>query len=160
MRSLVDGLGGEEIGQTGSQPSDIWVTGSIITESHVFATGSIITAGNISGAGDIWATSGVFSNVGDVNGEVNSILLGSTTANVWGGVLQVGSFDTSAGSVGFVTLGTPFSSAAYYVVVTPAESGAGYEEGYISGVKHVSGVNFVGGESSRYDWMAVGLVTD
>lgn len=42
--SLRDGLGYEEIGQPGSQVSNIWVTGSIVTQSHVSGANVYSTA--------------------------------------------------------------------------------------------------------------------
>ena len=32
---LIDGLGGEEIGQAGSQVSQIWITGSIVSDDTI-----------------------------------------------------------------------------------------------------------------------------
>ena len=47
LRSTRDGLGGEELGQPGSQVSDVWVTGSVISDSlisgaNIYATTDII----------------------------------------------------------------------------------------------------------------------
>lgn len=91
------------------------------------------------------------------NKELKSTLLGSETTNIWGGFIQAGSLLTSAGSVGFVKFGTPYTSAtSYYVVATSCGSVASYEKSYISGARNASGVNFVGAASARYDWIAVG----
>lgn len=82
-----------------------------------------------------------------------------TVSNFW---IQTGSLVTAAGSTGFVAFGTPMPSTDYYVQLTPVNTGhnavaqAGSFLPYISGVRHVSGVNVIGGPAARYDYIAVG----
>ena len=72
-------------------------------------------------------------------------------------IIQTGSAATSAGSLGFVPLGQGMPNF-YYVTF----AGDGYTAGvgsiaaWTSGTKHASGVNFVGGASTLYNWIAVG----
>ena len=49
MATLVDGLGFEEMGDagdTGSKPVQIWITGSIVTQSNLQVGGNVSGAGN------------------------------------------------------------------------------------------------------------------
>lgn len=55
---LVDGLGGEELGQAGSQVSSLWMTGSIVSEStisgaSVHGTGDVTAGADVTAAGDL-----------------------------------------------------------------------------------------------------------
>lgn len=64
MSGMKDGMGGEELGQTGSQPSNMWLTGSVTSES------------NISGA-NVYATTLVQSDSMSVG---NGVVTGSLTS--------------------------------------------------------------------------------
>lgn len=86
MAGLVDGLGFEEIGQAGSQPSAIWVTGSIVTESVISGT-DLAAANTISGgtagirtAGSITALGGLIVSKA-ISGQ-NIDIAGSAVAKV------------------------------------------------------------------------------
>lgn len=163
--STIDGMGFEEINQAGDMPANMWITGSVIADSFVSGTTVYGTTGNFVTAN---ATTGSIAtlrntnivNVGsisDSDGRHRSSLLGSATSNVWGGFMQAGSFTTSAGSIGFIKLGTPYTSAtSYYVNATATGSATGFGLSYVSGTRHISGVNFVGAAALRYDWVAIG----
>jgi hypothetical protein len=140
--STVDGLGFEEVNQSGQT--------EIISGTNVYGTtGSFV---------NLNTTNIKSSNIEDTNGELRSNLIGSATTNVYGGFIQTGSLLTSAGSQGFIKLGTPYTSAtSWYAVVSPCGSATGFEKWYLSGLRNASGVNFVGAASLRYDFIAVGL---
>ena len=147
MNGTVDGMGFEEVNQATST--------EIVSGTNVYGTtGSFVTAKITT----VNTTTVNASTVTNSEGTLKSSLLGSATTKVYGAFIQAGSFDTSAGSVGFVKFGVPYSSAtSYYVNATPTGSITGYEESYVSGTRNASGVNFVGAAALRYDWIAVGL---
>ena len=142
FNSTVDGMGFEEMNQPEIQLSNIMIAGSIVAGE----LGSF--AGNLYGA-----------SINNGDGTLRSNLLGSATSQTWGGVIQTGSFSTNAGSIGFIKLGMPFpiASTGYYAVATATGSATGIEKSYISGVRHTSGVNFIGAANLRYDFIAVGV---
>ena len=143
---LIDGLGGEEIGQAGSQVSQIWITGSIVSDDAIKGV-------NISGTTAVRG-----ANVINAEGELQSVLLGSATTSVYGGIIQVGSGATSAGSIGYVKLGVPTASATFYTQLTQRTFSAdgGSVAPFTSGTYSTSGVSFVGAASTSYDWIVVG----
>lgn len=141
--STVDGMGFEEVNQS-SYTDMVSGASGYFTNLNVTA----ISAGNVSTIGSF------------VEGSkrLQSTLLGSATTNVWGGFIQAGSLLTNSGSLGFVKFGTPYTSASsYYITAAPCGSAPGFEKWYISGVRHISGVNFIGAASTRYDWIAAGI---
>lgn len=187
MAGIVDGLGFEEIGQAGSQPSQIWVTGSIVSQSNfsgvnVYATTSVQSA-SISGTnlyaqtliegdtilGDV-AVSGLVISGGatrlgvitatsfaDATGSVRGANLGSPT--LYRAFVQAGSFATSAGSAATVLFGKQFATADYAIAISPLNfyAGAGSIAAYASGTRNVSGCEAVGAASASYDYVAVGI---
>lgn len=55
--ALIDGLGGEELGQAGSQPSNVWITGSLTSQSQI--SGANVYAGTNVEATDVEASNNV-----------------------------------------------------------------------------------------------------
>lgn len=164
--STVDGMGFEEIGQVGSQPTNIWIAGSIYA-NQIYSAGSLVglvnvysPVGNIttinSNAGSI--TSLRAMSVYSTQGQLYSTQIGSPVT--YGAVVKAGNVTTSAGSLGFITFGNSFSTATYYVSVCPGSAdfgatvaGSGW---YTSGIRHKSGCWLVGAPSLGYDYIAVG----
>ena len=97
-------------------------------------------------------------SITDAQGRLRSTVIGSATATVYGGWLQVGSAATSAGSVGFVELGQPMSTANYRTIFAGVGyvAGVGSVSAWESGTKSTSGVSFIGAASTTYNWLAIG----
>ena len=100
------------------------------------------------------------SAIVDGEGRIRSTVIGSATAQVFGGVLQTGSVVTSAGSLAFIAFGQPMPNTNYYVVASTTNPAAGDGTGStcpaVSGTRSTSGVSLIGAASSRYAWMAIG----
>ena len=145
---LVDGLGFEEIGQAGSQPSQIWVTGSIVTDS-------IISGLNVYGQ-----LSGTFARINNANGLIESIRLesGATTrnANVFGGFIKVGNTVTAAGSGATVIFAVPFNVGSYAIFFSAAAATSCPIIAATSGALRASGCEIIGAASTSYNWLALG----
>jgi len=62
--NMRDGLGGEELGQPGSQVSNVWLTGSVVTTSNIFAAGSVVASGAT--FSDVLSTTSNLSATGSV----------------------------------------------------------------------------------------------
>ncbi len=173
---LIDGLGGEELGQPGSQVSSMFLAGSVTTQSNVNAAGTISGAGNIFGADIVGLTSvsglnvyGAGSVIGSVlntgDGAVSSISVDSGTAGTFGPRIQVGSCLTGAEGFGSAIFNTQFTNTNYYFNAAIGSTGgfltvdAGSWVVTISGIagRNISGVTFKGASSSPYTWVAIGL---
>lgn len=169
FNSTIDGMGFEEVNQASSTEiisgTNIYgTTGSFVTTKITTAnvvTGNITTVVATTGSAVTTRNTNInfIGSCTDTNtGRLKSNLIGSATTKVYGAYIQAGSFDTTAGSLGFINFGTPYTSAtSYYVNAIPTGSITGYEKSYISGVRHISGVNFVGAAALRYDYIAVGI---
>lgn len=70
----------------------------------------------------------------------------------WNSIIYAGSATTAAGSTGFAAVPTGTGSS-YYVVLQPREATTVWP--YVSGTKHASGVNFVGGASITHDYIII-----
>lgn len=131
MGQLRDGLGGEEAQFSG------------LTTLYNNGYMSPYWVGSVNAAGGLF----------DGNGQVSSVSLGSP--GTFGAFMQTGSAGTSAGSSGFIALLTPYTSD-YNIFLTPFSGTS--TAGFTSGVQNLtSGVNFVGGASGRYKWLAIGI---
>jgi len=165
--STVDGMGFEEINQTGSQTANIWIAGSIKAEIQVEA-GSLIASdirsdGTFTSPAAVISTGSITSlrstNIYNTQGQLYPSQVGSPVA--YSAVVKAGNITTSAGSSGFIKFGNQFSTTAYYVSVTPGSlvdsvsAGSGY---YVSGARHKSGCWLIGGPSITYDYIAVGVI--
>ena len=160
---VVDGLGFEEVNQAVTSTETISGT-NVYGISGTFARDTITVAdivtanitttsgGNIRGTNII--TPGSFT---DSLGKLQSVSLGSATTTVYGGIIQTGSGVTSAGSIGYVKLGVPTSTATYYVGLTPRTftAGAGSVVPFTSGTYSTSGVSFIGAAAANYDWIVI-----
>jgi len=140
MAGLVDGLGGEELGQAGSQPSQLWLTGSVTSESQ------------ISGLNVFASASGTFARINNADGLIPSNSTGSPAT--YGAMIQAGEVTTAAGSGGTIEFGRQFADTSYYVTLTAGSATA--EPAYVSGTKNVSGCEIVGDASITYNYIAVG----
>jgi len=140
MAGLVDGLGCEEIGQAGSQPSQIWVTGSVVSESVVKGA-QIVSNGSV---------------VDELGRLRNTVL--SHAGSTYGAFVQAGSVVTDAASGGTIEFAHNFADVNYIVTLTPQNytAGAGAAVPYVSGTRNVSGCEIVGAASTVYDYIAVG----
>lgn len=150
--SLVDGLGGEELGQAGSQVSNLWITGSIVSDS-------IISGAQIFSTGSVQA-----ERIADANGIIKSSSLGSP--GQFGALIQAGSFATSAGSIAAVSFRNAYSAAGNYIFWAFPKSGPSlmtngsvhcFTSGTANNGKNTSGVNVVGAASMPYDYLAIGI---
>lgn len=150
---LIDGLGGEELGQPGSQVSSLFMTGSLTTDSQisgldVFAQGSVI--GGI---------------INDADGAMSSISIDSGTAGTFGPKIQIGSSLTGTEGFGSAIFNTQFANTNYYFNAAVGSTGgfltvdAGSWVVTISGIagRNVSGVTFKGAAAAPYTWIAIGL---
>lgn len=151
MTTLVDGLGFEELGDagdTGSKPSQLWITGSIVSQSDIQA------GGNISGTGSV-----VGGIIHTANGALNSSII-SQAANVFGMTVVAGSLLTDDGGVGVADFqAADFANANYMFVATardftlPASGGINL---LASGTRRASGLSVLGPSGTVFDWIAVG----
>lgn len=182
MATLTDGLGFEELGDasdTGSKVSQIFITGSITTDSqvsglNVYATGSVVSerilGTNVIGTADISGLdvygqgSGTFGRVTNADGALLPISAGSPS--VYGQTMQAGSTTTNAAGVGSVIFGRAFTDGNYRIFLQPGSTAAaagvqgvlGSMQPVISGLKLDSGLAYYGGETQPYDYIAVGLL--
>lgn len=160
MVGIIDGLGGEEIGQAGSQISKIWVTGSIVTESNLYVGGSIVvnsgltTFKAISGLDTFMGGSVVGNKISDAGGRIVSTNFGSPTAYSYR--VQAGFVATSAGSTGNINLGASFGGQPYAVTFGTSGATASAALPAVSGLQTVSGCTIIGDASTVYSWIAVG----
>lgn len=148
-RSLVDGLGGEELGQAGSQISNLWLTGSIVSESNISGANVYSTA-NIVAGGDITAGSSIFTSA--THGE--GIVINSIRANaiISGGMWVTGSA-ASGTTPNYVALAGPADSAQPLgICISTTASGAvvpiltkGLYKGLVAEATLNAGVGFSAG---------------
>jgi len=140
MTTLNDGLGFEELGgpgDAGSKASQVWITGSVTSESIV-AGAQITTAGSIT----------------DGDGYLESSNLGSPTT--YGQRVQAGFATTSAGSEADIDLGISFSSQPYAMAFGESGTACSAKSPVVSGVQTISGCTIIGEASTVYSWIAVG----
>lgn len=114
FNSTVDGLGGEEIAQPGSQVSSIWVTGSIVSQSlisglNIFAGGSVSAGeGNITKvftAGSV-DTDALISNAGSPYYNGNILQFTAET------IITGGMWTTVSGAAGGATVKAKAAAAS------------------------------------------------
>ena len=156
MTVLVDGLGGEELGDgvdNAQKASQLNITGSVTSASqisglNVFAAGSVVT-----------------SRLATSQGAVFSPVLNSGTSPTFGARINYGSTLTGAEGFGSAIFNTAFSNTQYYFSAQVGSTGgfltvdAGSWAITISGPggRLTSGVVFKGAPSSPYTWIAVGV---
>ncbi len=148
MATIVDGLGGEELGDAGpggdvgSKVSAIWITGSVTTQSKVIAgdTGSFF--GDVHGP-NIWGTTSVsgLSIAGDTISGVTVKASDTTVVHISGGSftdpyghlrstgvdnatalygyrVQAGSAKTGDSSSGVIEFATNFAGSNWFMCLT------------------------------------------
>ena|SRR3990167_7877435 len=125
FNSTVDGLGGEEIGQPGSQVSSLWITGSFVTQSTVSAAGAISGAGLgnfaqavVAGSLDVDTT---YSNAGSP--YYNGTVLQFTAETIITGGMWV-TVSGAAGGASVLARAAAASTTPLGVAVATAASGA------------------------------------
>lgn len=181
MATLADGLGFEELGgpgDTGSKASQIWITGSIISQDRISGL-SLQSATSVSGTDLNVSATGSFANVRlgdslvgvgsvtDGDGRVRSSAIGSP--GTFGAIMQAGSFLMPAGSVGSVAFKTNFAAANDYFFQAWPRSGLEILDATATGSwnvvssgtansgRNTSGVNLIGGGGAvLYDYLAIG----
>jgi len=177
--ALVDGLGGEELGQVGSQVSSLWMTGSLVTQSDVQVAGNVSGAGNAQWGASVSgtkfnATTFHGTNVSGTNivvvgeGKLRSTSVDNATQlegyKVKAGSVLIGE-GTSADNSGCVTFKTPFADANWYMTLTPRAISDAYLHAadgsrfpaMVSGVRRASGCWVWAGSNTVVDWIAVGM---
>jgi len=145
-----DGLGYEEVGQAGSQVANLWLTGSITTQSD------ILVGGNISGT-----YSGTIARINDTNGLIRSNYLesGAYTRDTatYGGVIQAGGVTLSDGSEATITFSKPYTNGSYAIFFSPAAvSTDPGVPAFTSGALRGSGCEVIWAASTSYNWLAIG----
>lgn len=130
MAGITDGMGGEEINQTGPTSSQINVAGSIHSASQISGA-NIYSAGAVTGS----EVSNADGKLSIVNGGVVACAAGST-----GTVEFATNFKNTTWAIGFATSGTDTSATV------PT----------ISGTLNVSGALVIGEASKSYYYVAVG----
>lgn len=126
---MIDGLGGEEINQTGPTSSQINVTGSIHSASQISGA-NVYSAGAVTG-----------SEVSNADGLLNMVN---------GGVVT-----TAAGSEGTVEFATNFKSTTWSIGFATSGTDASAVLPTISGALNVSGALVIGDAAKTYYYVAV-----
>ena len=142
MGGLVDGLGGEEMGQAGSQVSSIHLTGSIAADSQISGA-NVYSTGAVTG-----------SEVSNADGLVKSVATGSPA--VYNGQVQAGTVTLSAGSEADVEFGVPFTSKKYAITFGMSGAAASAALPTLSGVMTSSGATVIRDASATYYYVAAG----
>ena len=134
MATLKDGLGFEELGDavdTGSKVAQLFITGSVTAQA------------------------GLRDDLGRVRSAVRS-----HAGSDYGLFVQAGSGIFANDNTATVEFAESFSNANYFLVATHSEFAVGAISGLhisISGTKHDSGCDLIGGSTATFDWIAVGL---
>jgi len=142
---LVDGLGFEEVNQSGLSTNLVQTVSGVHTRTS--STNYVGTDVNVTG-------SLVGGRINDGNGALFSASTGSPAS--YGVKVQAGKVATTAGSTVTIKFGTQFANTNWKAVVT-AGSVNGAAGAYISGARNVSGALLIGAASTTYDYVAVGL---
>ena len=138
MGTLNDGLGFEELGgtgDTGSKVSQLWITGSVTSQSQISGL-NVFAAGSVT----------------DGNGRLRSVGAGSPT--VFGRSIQIGSAIASDVSV-LVAYGTAFTGIPR-AVLTAAQSGTTSGQFNITSGT-ATGFQFWGQSGLAYNYIAIGI---
>jgi len=136
MATLVDGMGGEELGDAGDPGSKV---------SQLFITGSVT------------AQAGLRDNLSQVRSAVRS-----HAGSDYGLFVQAGSVTTDNSGDGTVVFAEPFSNANWMMSLTlnnftiPGGSNVTQSPG-VSGTRRTSGCEVTAGSTSTFDYIAVGL---
>jgi hypothetical protein len=169
MATIVDGLGFEELGgpgDTGSKSlAQLWITGSVVSQSRITAADTISGAADIYGAPVIGVTyvsganvygtgSVVGGRINDGNGALFSNNVGSPAS--YSAKVQAGVVTTAGGSGGTIEFGTQFASTAYHVAFSVSGAASAILP-TVSGAKNVSGCEVIGAASTTYDYIAAGV---
>lgn len=164
MQGINDGMGGEEINQTGPTTSQINVTGSIasasqISGANIYSTGDlqgedVIGDTSISGANVYSAGTVTGSEINNADGLVKSVSMGSPA--VYNGQVQGGTIAMSAGSEADVEFGVPFSSKKWAITFGTSGATPSVTLPTLSGAMTSSGATVIGVASAVYYYTAVG----
>ena len=178
MAGLREGLGFEELpGATGedvgSKISQLWITGSIKTDSELVVLGSAQVGGSISGASHlvaeyVYSTADISGagiiygdQVTDTSGLLQSIVSNSGTqftinTPTCGAWVQHGVVETPAGSEEILLFDQKFTNGSDYSITFSPRDSATVASVTTSGLRTDSGVTVIGAASTKYDWIAIG----
>ena len=130
--STVDGMGFEEIGQVGSQPTNLWIAGSFTD-----------------GSGKLQSTS--IDNTATLYGykiKTGSVLTGNSTPA--SGIITF--VDSFSNNDWFMQLTVADMSGMYR-----SNAAGSFVSPLVSGARHASGCWIVAGSATVVDWMAIGI---
>ncbi len=156
MATLRDGLGGEELTQSGLQAG--------ATNISPYFTGSLTSESQISGL-NLFGTGSVHGGiVRDSDGAINTIRNISGPAGGFGARIETGSCVTTATGFGSAIFNRNFTDARYYWNAQASSGGtflainAGSIVPMVSGILglNISGITFHGAPSTPYSWVAIG----
>ena len=143
MTNIIDGLGGEEMNQPGSQVSQIWITGSLTSDSQI--SGANVYGGT--------AVEGVA--VSNTDGLLKSVAIGSPSS-VYGASIQAGSGTLSADSGLWIVFPTAYANRPIVHVTnwTSVSTDVNVLIGSLN-----AGSAWIEGEtaSDEFGWIAIGL---
>lgn len=137
MAGLTDGLGFEEVNQSGLSTNLVQAVSGVYTRTE--------------------AT----SYLGDANGQVYS----SRAQGGFGARIEVGSCTTTSAGFGSAIFNTAFSNTQYFFTAQTGSTSVYDTDEAVSGVITISGANgrgvgsviFQGAASTPYTWVAIGL---
>lgn len=162
MPQLTDGLGFEEVNQSGLSTNLVQTVSGIHT--RVVGT-NVVGTTDISGLNLFAQGSGLFGRVTNADGALFPIVRNSGTTGVFGARIQFGSSITGAEGFGSAIFNTQFANTQYFFTAQAGSTGgflsvdAGSWNITISGPagRNASGVTFKGAPSTPYSWIAVGV---
>jgi len=127
LRSTIDGLGGEELGQPGSQVSDVWVTGSVISDSLISGA-NIYSTGTVQGEnvyGDTTVSGATVKGTTISGTSIGGVTISGTTAvltTISGATVNATTITNDEGTLKSVSIGSA-TATRFYGAVTQAGSG-------------------------------------
>lgn len=153
MASLRDGLGGEELAESGLQAGGVSIS--------PFIVGSLTATSFISGLNLYAVGSLVAGRLTDANGVLLPASVGATGAGSpgsFGAFVQAGVAGPLLAATGSIVFGRAFANSGFVVTITPQVSGTLYP--FVSSgttTYTVSGITFGAQSGLSYNWIAVGL---
>ena len=167
MAGIVDGLGFEELGQAGSQISQLWLTGSVTSESqisgaNVYATtlvqadtikGDVAVSGLVISGGNALITGYSGTNINNTDGELQSIAIGSGTST-FGAKMVAGSGNVGVDSGAYISFNTAFAGVPAVLITQRESADKVVTAGSISvGSFYAESPN----ASDAFSWAAIGI---
>lgn len=152
--STVDGMGFEEVNQPVTSTEMISGTmvyaGSLMTAPMI--SGAYLAAENVVYTTDVEAT----GDITNAEGELQSVAIGSTTTQIYGGIVNAGSGTLGAGSNLAVKFGITYTSVPHVVVSYLNEPPS---VGVITGSDvTTTGFEALGDTASKkFNWVSIGV---